>query len=156
MFLDYKQHMVSRCGLLCISLVSNVAKNLFSCMLTILVSSFVKYLVRILAQFKKLCRISKEEYFLDINALPGVCMYMCVGVHMRMRQSQVFFFFSLNSVVHWMEFLNLSIKSNLSIFCCVLFKKLWPTPKSWKYFLCFLLESLLFYFILLSIWSILS
>ena len=51
-FWDYKQHMVSRCGLICISLMSNDAENLLSCMLAILMFSFVKYLLRILAQFK--------------------------------------------------------------------------------------------------------
>ena len=105
MFLDYQQHMVSRCGLLCISLVSNVAKNLFSCRLTILVSSFVKYLLRILAQFKKLCRIFEDEYFLDINALPGVCMYMCVCVcvcaHARASLKFSFSFLLIVSLIEW-------------------------------------------------------
>lgn len=70
-------------------------------------------------------------------------------------QGKICFFHFLNKVICWVEFLNL-IKSNLLIFPWVLFKKLRLTLRSWRYFLCFILEVLLFYFSPLGIWSILN
>ena len=105
-------------------------------------SGFLPNLKIVLSVFSVfICRIFGEEYFLDTNALPGVCVCVCVCVcvHaclcvcMHTCQPQIFFFHLLNSVVHWMEYLNL-IKPNLSIFSCALFKKLWPTLKVLKVF----------------------
>ena len=111
-------------------------------------SEFLPNLKTVLSVFSLfIYRIFGEEYILDTNALPGVCVCVCVHVCvcvcmcvcvclyvcMHKCQPQVFFFHSLTSVVHWMEYLNL-IKPNLSIFSCALCKKLWPTPKVLKVF----------------------